>query len=213
MNPPVALIPAGGLSTRMGRPKLSLPLGGKAVLVWVIDSLRQAGIEKILTVIGPRVPELVPLALGAGSEVLLLEEQTKGMRGSVERGLEWIERTWRPSAQDRWLLVLADHPVLDPEVVRRLLREWEGQPASILIPTYQGHRGHPTLLGWRHAVGIRALDPGFRLNAYIRSQWAETREIPVDDPDILNDLDTPEDYERWQRVWQERGGRAGPSQG
>ena len=58
---------------------------GAAVLVRVIDSLRQAGIEKILTVVGPYVPELVPLALGAGSEVLLLEEQTKGMRGSVEQ--------------------------------------------------------------------------------------------------------------------------------
>jgi molybdenum cofactor cytidylyltransferase len=211
MNPPVALIPAGGLSSRMGRPKLSLPLGGKAVLVWVIDALREAGIERILTVVGPHVPELLPLARGADSEVLSLEEQTKGMRGSVEQGLNWIERTWRPAAADCWLLALADHPLLNPEVVRRLLREWEGQRATILIPTYQGRRGHPTLLGWRHALGIRTVDPGFRLNAYIRSQWAETHEIPVDDPDILNDLDTPADYARWQRVWQERqgGSRAG----
>jgi molybdenum cofactor cytidylyltransferase len=194
----------------MGRPKLSLPLGGKAVLAWVIDALRQAGVDRILTVIGPHVPELVPLARGAGSEVLLLEEQTKGMRGSVEQGLNCVEKRWRPDVKDCWLLALADHPLLSSEVVRRLLKEWEGQRASILIPTYQGRRGHPTLLGWRHALGIRALDPGFRLNAYIRSQWAETHEIPVDDPDILNDLDTPEDYDRWQRVWQERGGASLP---
>jgi molybdenum cofactor cytidylyltransferase len=199
MNSPIALIPAGGLSTRMGRPKLSLLLGGKAVLVRVIESLRQAGVERVLTVVGPVVPELVPLARDAGSEVLLLEEQTKGMRGSVERGLEWIERTWQASALDSWLLVLADQPVLNPEVVRHLVREWPGQTASILIPTFQGRRGHPTLLSWRHAIGIRALDPAFRLNAYIRSQWAETREVPVDDPDILNDLDTPADYERWRQ--------------
>jgi molybdenum cofactor cytidylyltransferase len=188
----------------MGRPKLCLPLGGKAVLVWVIDGLRQAGLERILTVVGPHVPELVPLARGAGSETLLLKEQTKGMRGSVEHGLEWIEQTWRPAVEDCWLLALADHPVLNPEVVRLLLREWEGHRASILIPTFQGRRGHPTLLGWRHAIGIRALDSGLRLNAYVRSQWAETREIPVDDPDVLNDLDTPEDYTRWNQVWQER---------
>ena len=67
-----AIILAAGKSTRMGRAKLSLPLGGRAVLERVIDTLRQAGIEKILVVVGPHVPELVPLARDAGAEALLL---------------------------------------------------------------------------------------------------------------------------------------------
>ena len=37
-----ALIPAAGKSTRMGRPKLALPLGEKTVLEHVIAALRQA---------------------------------------------------------------------------------------------------------------------------------------------------------------------------
>jgi molybdenum cofactor cytidylyltransferase len=206
MNPPFALIPAGGKSSRMGRPKLSLPLGGKAVLARVIEALRQAGVEQILTVIGPLVPELVPLARDAGSETLLLAEQTAGMRGSVEAGLDWIERSWRPGAEDRWLLVPADHPNLNPDVVRRLIDEWDGHTGTILIPTYQGRRGHPTLVGWVHAARIRAQDPERRLNAYFRGHPKETREIPVDDADILNDLDTPEDYERWRRGLDPQGG-------
>jgi molybdenum cofactor cytidylyltransferase len=206
MNPPFALIPAGGKSSRMGRPKLSLPLGGKAVLARVIEALRQAGVEQILTVIGPLVPELVPLARDAGSETLLLAEQTAGMRGSVEAGLDWIERTWHPGAEDRWLLVPADHPILNPDVVRRLIDEWDGHTGTILIPTYQCRRGHPTLVGWVHAARIRAQDPEQRLNAYFRGHPVETREIPVDDADILNDLDTPEDYERWRRGLDPQGG-------
>lgn len=186
----------------MGRPKLSLPLGGKAVLTRVIDSLRQAGLEKILAVIGPNVPELVPLARDAGAEVLLLDEPTPDLRASVERGLDWIERTWRPAENDGWLLVPGDCPSPNPEVVRTLIRARAEQPAAILIPTYQGRRGHPTLVAWAQVVSIRAQEPGVRLNAYFRGHAAETREVAVEFPEILEDLDTPEDYERWRKRWE-----------
>jgi molybdenum cofactor cytidylyltransferase len=189
----------------MGRPKLSLPLGGKAVLTRVIESLRQAGLEKILAVIGPNVPELVPLARDAGADVLLLDEPTPDLRASVERGLDWIERAWRPSVDDAWLLVPGDCPAPNAEVARRLIRAREEQPSAILIPTYQGRRGHPTLVAWAQVPSIRAQEPGLRLNAYFRGQAAETREIPLEFPEILEDLDTPADYERWRKKWEAGG--------
>ena len=52
-----ALIPAAGKSRRMGRPKVSLPLGGRVVLEHVIVALKQAGIEDILVVLGGIVPQ------------------------------------------------------------------------------------------------------------------------------------------------------------
>src|SRR5207237_3552168 len=55
----LALIPAAGKSTRMGRPKLALPLGGRTVLEHVVAALRDAGVEHVLVVVGPHVPELV----------------------------------------------------------------------------------------------------------------------------------------------------------
>src|SRR5262245_57591678 len=78
----LALIPAGGKSTRMGRPKLALPLGSHSVLELVIGALRLARIETILVVVGPHVHELVPLARAAGAEVLLLTEETADMRAT-----------------------------------------------------------------------------------------------------------------------------------
>jgi hypothetical protein len=71
--------------------------------------------------------------------------------------------------------------------------------ASIVVPTFQGRRGHPTLTGWRHVEGIRGLPTGTGLNVYLRQQAAETRELVVDCPNILTDLDTPEDYENRRR--------------
>src|SRR5262249_42126737 len=117
-----ALIPAAGKSTRMGRPKLALPLGKRSVLEGVIGALHEAGVERILVVVGPHVSELVPLAEAAGAAVLRLAEETKDMRATVEHGWRWIEEHWRPSEEDYWLLVPADHPALDAAVVRHLLQ-------------------------------------------------------------------------------------------
>src|SRR5207248_109959 len=71
-----ALIPAGGKSTRMGRPKLALPLGGRTVLDAVVTALARAGVEHILVVATPQVPELVPLAKAAGADVYALPAET-----------------------------------------------------------------------------------------------------------------------------------------
>src|SRR6516225_8575191 len=118
-----AVIPAAGHSARMGRPKLALPLGERTVLERVIDSLRAAGVEHVVVVIGPHVPQLAPLAQSAGAHVLQLAEETPDMRATAEAGLRWLEGRFRPRPDDTWLLVPADHPTLDPHVIRRLMQE------------------------------------------------------------------------------------------
>jgi molybdenum cofactor cytidylyltransferase len=196
----VALIPAAGKSMRMGRPKLSLPLGERTVLEQVLAVLRGAGIERALVVVGPHVPELVPLTMNAGAHVLQLVEETPDMRATVERGLKWIEEAWRPTDADAWLLVPADHPTLDAAVVRELIRAFEtDRTHSIFVPTFEGRRGHPTLIGWPHVSGIRQHAAGQGLNTYLRAHGAQTREVPTLNPEVLLDLDTPEDYERLAR--------------
>ncbi len=97
------LVPAAGKSTRMGRPKLALPLGGRTILECVLAALREAGIEKTLVVVGPHVPELVPPATNAGAHVCLLTEETPDMRTTVERGLAWLEERFRPQPADDFL--------------------------------------------------------------------------------------------------------------
>jgi molybdenum cofactor cytidylyltransferase len=195
-----ALIPAAGHSARMGRPKLALPLGASSVLERVITALRAGGVEKILVICGPHAPELVPLALTGGAQVLALAEPTPDMRATIEHGLAWAEHEWRPSLEDAFLLVPADNPAIDPVVVRRLIEasRAEGTPRSplILIPTYQGKRGHPALIAWKHVSGIRALPADVGLNRYLRDHAAQTLELPVESDSVLIDLDTPEDYER-----------------
>jgi molybdenum cofactor cytidylyltransferase len=192
-----ALIPAGGKSARMGKPKLALPLRGKSVLEHVIAALERAGIDRILVVINHQVPVLAELAAAAGAETLVLANETEDMRATVERGLEFAERKWSCRHGDPWLLVPADHPTLNPETVRLLLQAFRsGTPSTIIIPTHRGKRGHPCLLTWQHVEGIRNLAPGVGINSYLRDHHDETWELPMTSPDILVDLDSPEDYQR-----------------
>jgi molybdenum cofactor cytidylyltransferase len=66
----------------------------------------------------------------------------------------------------------------------------------MFVPTHQGRRGHPALIGWEHVAAIRATPSDQGLNAYLRSRPKETLELPVASDSVLADLDTPEDYER-----------------
>ena len=191
-----AVVPAAGHSTRMGRPKLALPLGDRTVLEHVIAALRAGGAEQVVVVVGPHVPELIPLAKAAGAGVCRLSESTPDMRATVEDGLNWLEGHISPPPE-AFLLAPADHPTLDAAVVRTLCDCFRSDPArSILIPTHGGRRGHPVLFAWRRVNGIRALPQDRGINVYVREHAAEVREIEVETPSVLWDLDTPEDYDR-----------------
>jgi molybdenum cofactor cytidylyltransferase len=192
---PFAIVPACGHSTRMGRPKLALPLGGRTVIEHIVSTLREGGIESVLVVIGQHVRELEAPAGNAGAEVLVLAEATPDMRSTVDRGLEWFEERTRPVADDWWFLAPADHPAFAAIVVSELLTA-RSSTHSIIVPTHAGRRGHPALLRWRHAAGIRAYPSNLGINSYLRDRSDETLELPVSDPGILANLDTPADYQR-----------------
>jgi molybdenum cofactor cytidylyltransferase len=194
-----AVVAAAGASTRMGRPKLALPVGGRPIIERVVTALRDGGANPVVVVVGPHDPTLAPLARAAGAEVCDLAAVTPDMRTTVEHGLFWLEEQYRPRPDDAWLLAPADFPLLDAAVVRQLCEAFRQNPTmSIVIPTHEGRRGHPALIAWRHAVGIRALSAGVGIDAYLRDHVSETHELPVAQAGVVADLDTPEDYERMQ---------------
>ena len=134
-----AVVPAAGRSSRMGRPKLSLPLGEYTVLEHVLLALRQGGVDETVVVVGPHDPALTPLAEAAGGHVVSLAEPTPDMRATVEQGLRWLENHFHPHPEDAWLLAPADHPTLDAAVVRRLCEAYAAKPSSsIAVPAFMG---------------------------------------------------------------------------
>jgi molybdenum cofactor cytidylyltransferase len=195
-----AVIPAAGKSSRMGSPKLLLPLGGATVLARVVSAFRQAGIETVVVVVAPGAAALAEVAKSAGAEVVILPDETAEMRASIAHGLDYLKERHHPVVEDRWLLAPADHPVLDAGVISHLIAAGAAQPKHpIVLPAYQGQRGHPVLLSWEHAGPIRALPAGQGVNVYLRQWEAQTLVVPVSSASVLTDLDTMEDYERLVR--------------
>jgi molybdenum cofactor cytidylyltransferase len=192
-----AIVPAAGRSSRMGRPKLTLPVGGRPVIERVVSALRVGGANPVVVVSGPHDLEVAPLARAAGAEVCDLAVATPDMRSTIEYGLRWLEERYDPRPDDAWLLAPADLPLLDADAVRQLCQAYEHQPAaSILIPTHAGRRGHPVLITWRHVAGIRDLPAGAGIDAYLRAHVAETAAISVTGAGVVGDMDTPGDYEK-----------------
>jgi molybdenum cofactor cytidylyltransferase len=199
-----AVVPAAGRSTRMGRPKVLLPLGGRTVIERVIDTLELAGIDRILVVTSPELPEVAAVVRNAGAHAVELTAPTEHMRETVQHGLDWIEAHWSPQPSDAFLLVPADHPTLDVTAIAVLLvAKMQHSQFSIFIPTYGGKRGHPALVGWQHVAGIRQSAPSEGLNSYFRRHVDETLEVAVTSASVLLDLDTPEEYERLRREFGE----------
>ena len=193
----LAIVPAAGHSRRMGQPKLLLDLAGKSVLARVIEALHLAGVAHCLVVVRPDDAALIQEVRTAGAEVVIPAMAPEEMRQSVECGLRHVHSTAQTAGEwDGWVLVPADHPTLNPAVIRELIAVWSESPQQIAVPVFGGRRGHPTIFPWSMVPEVLALPAERGLNQLLRSRPERVQEVPVSDPRVLDDLDTPEDWER-----------------
>ena len=197
----VAVVPAAGRSERMGRPKLILPVQGVPLIARVVAALRDGGAERIVVVAppldAPGASKLVEAAEGEGAEVVVAARPPLDMRASVELGVAHLSRGLGPSAM---LLSPGDLPGLGRTAVARVIGASARFPDRIILPRHAGKRCHPLLLPWTMAREIAHLPEGVGVNALLASHPGEVKSVEVDDPAILDDLDTPADYERWSEV-------------
>jgi molybdenum cofactor cytidylyltransferase len=137
---------------------------------------------------------LIEEADRSGAVVVVAAVRPADMRASFELGLARVEASCSPSAV---MLAPADSPGITPTLVAQLISQAQAQPHAILIPTYRGQRGHPIVLPWALALKCRQLPQGVGLNALVALHASEVVEVELAEPGALDDLDTPEDYQRW----------------
>lgn len=176
------VILAAGRSSRMaGESKLAMDLNGRTVIERSIESLL-AFCSRIVVVTGFH-SEAVMESAGHCRDVIFVHNPDceKGMFSTLRLGL-------RHTAAERVLILPGDCPFITHEVCEKLL----AGKGDIVLPAYQGKGGHPVLLSRRAIEGLLADDCCQSLQAYISANKAEL--IAVDYPEILWDIDTPEDY-------------------
>ncbi len=206
-----AIVPAAGRSERMGKPKLILPLAGETVIARVVSTLRRGGILHVIVVAPPtEAPGAVILtdeASKAGAVVIVPEVRPVDMRASFQLGLDHLEDGPKPSSI---MLLPGDSPGITGALVEQILAAANANPRSIIIPTFNGRRGHPIVLPWDLALLVQALPFGAGINALIALHAPRVVEVRVDEPGTLDDLDTPRDYERWVEASKPR--QSGPTE-
>lgn len=180
----------------MGRPKLLLPLGGQTVIARLMHTLDHAAVADRIVVVRRDDAPLIQAVRESGGTAVLPEVDPPDMRASVEHGLEAIAAQHQPDPEDGWLLIPADHPILLPEVLEHLVRQWQATSAALMVPVFDGRRGHPLFGRWHLLDEIRRIPANRGLNHLVQNHAADLLEVPVDDDSVLIDLDTPADYER-----------------
>lgn len=189
-----AVVPAAGMSRRMGKPKLVLPLGATTVIERTLTALRSIPADRQYVVLRDDDILLAQLVRRCGSCLVQPESPPPDMRSSVEAALRAIKIDWQPREDDAWLLLPADSAALHPGVVDVLLAAWRETSEDVLVPQFRDQRGHPAFFRWTLTQRLFELNPKLGVNALRKLPDVTTRLYPVTDESVLGDLDTPEDY-------------------
>lgn len=181
-----AILLAAGKSRRMGRSKPLLPLGDRPLVRHCLDALLDGGVGDLYLVIGTCGDAVAEAALDLPVTVVRNPDPDGDMAGSVRCALQSI-----PADRQGILISLVDHPLVTAGTIVTLCLEHARQPDKIIVPTYLGRRGHPTL--FPRSV-LAELEATATLRDIVNLDSDRVLYIPVEDDGTLLDLDTPEEY-------------------
>ena len=182
-----AVIPAAGLSSRMGRFKPLLPFGDSTVIEHAV-STPLAVCDTAVAVLGKRADELRELLSRFGDRLLFTENPdyvSTDMLTSIQLGVRAL-----PDCA-AFFLVPADMPLIKPRVYETLIDAFDDS-ADVIYPAFDGRRGHPPLISHAVVPAIMTYRGEGGLRAILNS--CVTKEVKISDSGILTDLDTPRDY-------------------
>lgn len=185
-----AAILAAGESRRMGTPKALLPFPatpltpGKATFLEHLVSIAQH----------PRIGEL-RVVLGAHAEqvrnrvelkpewVVINERWEDGQLSSIHAAIRSL-----PPGTDGLMLFLVDHPLISPGVVGRLVEAYYDSAAAVVVPTFEGRRGHPVIFASRLYDELLNAHPDTGARAVVWAHAKEVVEVPTQEEGVVLNL-------------------------
>ena len=183
---------AAGVSARMGGAnKLLLPWRGEPMVRLPARALVEAGLRPVIAVLGHEAG-----AVGRALEALPVRtvfnpDFREGMGASLRAGVQAL-----PPDAVAVAVALGDLPALSAPIVRAVVAAFRASPRGIAVPVFRGRRGHPVVFDlerYRPALlGLRG-DRGAR--DVVAAHPGDVLEVPVDDPAVIRDVDTPDAYE------------------
>jgi nicotine blue oxidoreductase len=174
----------------MGADKALLMYRGRTFLENIISVLRDAGIGRVVVVLGHHA-ELIQQSVDLSTvEVAVNQEYRRGQTSSLQAGL----RVLAANKPEGVVLCLVDHPAISTGTVQTLMQHFRSAGKPVVIPQLNGKHGHPVLVGREVFDQIAALAPDQGADTVIHQYRPQTEFVEVTDPGILIDVDDPESY-------------------
>ncbi len=190
---------AAGESSRMGSDKALLPwppvakgmpFSGETFLSAAIRSLSST--DQVVVVVGNNEGELAPVVYAAGGSLVRNPEPEDGQFSSLRVGLQAVLELGR----DAVMITLVDRPPASAAALAELRAAFEAATSDIwaVVPEYGGRHGHPFLAG-REMMEVFLKAPATATARDVEHQHQEhLLYVPVDDPRVVMNVNTPEDY-------------------
>lgn len=182
------LILAGGESKRIGSPKALLKINSETFVERIANILHGSGIHQIIVVAGAHYEEIQKHLKDI--KIVFNPQYTFGQFSSLQAGLRHI--TVKAESVIVWPV---DLPLVRIDTITALIQSAQKNP--ITVPVFHGKKGHPVIYSAETIKKILSMEPihtGKDLFEYFKDRITL---IAVEDPAVLIDIDTPEDYEKY----------------
>ena len=199
-DPVAGVVLAAGLSTRMGRNKLLLEVGGEPVVARAVRSARDAGLDPVLVVVGHEADRVRAAIADLPVTTVTNPEPARGIHTSLRVGFQALAE--RPDEPGAAVVMLGDMPLVSSAMVRRLVDGWRASRShhpSLVISLYGEVVAPPILYGAPLFAELRLVDGDGCGKQVVKRHRAEALEVhwPAW---ALVDLDEPDDLVRVERL-------------
>jgi len=184
-----AIVLAAGESKRMGFPKMLLDFGGKTMIEMVIGNIKNAGLDNIMVVLGTYNGLLAKIVKKVSVRYCYNDDYKEGMLSSVKCGFRNL-----PSDIEAAVVFQGDQPFIRPGAIIAVLNGFRSSGRGIVVPVFRNKRGHPILIGNQYINEVEKLDTRIGLRSLMYQFSEEVLEVKTEEPGILRDFDTYDDY-------------------
>ncbi len=173
----------------MGVPKALLRLRERTFLETILDTCAQIGLGPVVVVLGLDDDKILASLQLDRVIATRSRDLEAGPIGSIQAGIAQLNQP-----VDGAVVWHVDRPHVLPETVRLLVNAFRGGTAQIVLPTYDGSRGHPVLFSRAVFEELLKAPQAEGARSVVRADASRVLEVPVTDPAILEDVNTPEAY-------------------
>ncbi|MFC2024067.1 NTP transferase domain-containing protein [Chloroflexota bacterium] len=180
---------AGGESKRMGEPKLLMPFHGRTILGKVVEDLLDSDVGEVVVVVGHMAEKMRKRLLGKPVKLAMNMHYRQGISSSIVAGLGLIDNCAKAV-----MIALGDQPLIGTTIINKLVKEYYNQDKGIVIPTYEGRRGHPVIFSIRYKNELLGLKGDVGARQLFEQHLDDITEVVVNSSSVIIDIDNLSDY-------------------